>query len=339
MEEKMEKEKNENRKESRKVTRFEEKIESGRNTRKPTRKENRIYTRKKTFLNNKTFATKLLLKLTETILDPIVTCVSILKFEPQNRLTPDEEIHSKKEKETDSNKATRGYLSEREIEIETIPVNENSFSIPAIKEKVKEEAKLREREKDEISKKDNLIITLENDINITDSKEDFIYKDLIKKEDEEKSPERGSKHAHHPQNSRSVEMRSRSSSSIPYSNKIIAAKGMKPKIGKTKPIDDNEDLKLGRKRISSYDKKSSSIFDKDLDYVYEKDNTNPRKSVDLSQKYNFETTTITIIPKKNKAQEDIKKLEDDYNNRINNLKKQYEEKIKEISDLYKDKEK
>ena len=78
-------EKNENRKESRKVTRFEEKMESERNTRKPTRKETRIYTRKKTFLNNKTFATKLLLKLTETILDPIVTCVSILKFEPQNR--------------------------------------------------------------------------------------------------------------------------------------------------------------------------------------------------------------------------------------------------------------
>ena len=209
-----------------------------------------------------------------------------IKKEHQYRLTPDEEIHSKKEKETDSNKATRGYISEREIEIETIPVNENSFSIPAIKEKVKEEEKLREREKNEISKKDNLIITLENDINITGSKEDFIYKDLIKKDDEEKSlkilsPERESKHAHHPQNSRSVEMRSRSSSSIPYSNKIIAAKGMKPKIGKTKPIDDNEDLKLGRKRISSYDKKSSSIFDKDLDYVYEKDNTNPRKSVDL----------------------------------------------------------
>ena len=78
-------EKNENRKESRKATRFEEKMESERNTRKPTRKETRIYTRKKTFLNNKTFATKLLLKLTETILDPIVTCVSILKFEPQNR--------------------------------------------------------------------------------------------------------------------------------------------------------------------------------------------------------------------------------------------------------------
>jgi CRP-like cAMP-binding protein len=42
-------------------------------------------TKKSTFFSSKTFAAKLFLKLTNNAIDPVISCVSILKFEPQNR--------------------------------------------------------------------------------------------------------------------------------------------------------------------------------------------------------------------------------------------------------------
>ena len=49
------------------------------------RNEKRRSTRKNNFFNSKTFAAKLFLKLTENYIDPVIPCISILKFEPQNR--------------------------------------------------------------------------------------------------------------------------------------------------------------------------------------------------------------------------------------------------------------
>ena len=54
-------------------------------TEKNKRIEIQRKTRKNTFFNSKTFAAKLFLKLTENTIDPIIPCISILKFEPQNR--------------------------------------------------------------------------------------------------------------------------------------------------------------------------------------------------------------------------------------------------------------
>ena len=54
-------------------------------TEKNKRTEIQRKTRKNTFFNSKTFAAKLFLKLTENTIDPIIPCISILKFEPQNR--------------------------------------------------------------------------------------------------------------------------------------------------------------------------------------------------------------------------------------------------------------
>ena len=74
---------------------------------------------------------------------------------------------------------------------------------------------------------------------------------------------------------------------------------MKPKIGKSKlPINDN-DVELHKRRSSSYDKKSSYIFDKDFEDIYDKDKSilHERKSDPHIQRYNIETTKITIMPK------------------------------------------
>ena len=49
------------------------------------RNENRKTSKRNTFFSSKTFAAKLFLKLTESSIDPVITCISILKFEPQNR--------------------------------------------------------------------------------------------------------------------------------------------------------------------------------------------------------------------------------------------------------------
>ena len=49
---------------------------------------NRI-TKRKTFFKSSTFASKLFIKLANSSINPIISCVSILKFEPQNRTRRD----------------------------------------------------------------------------------------------------------------------------------------------------------------------------------------------------------------------------------------------------------
>ena len=73
--------KNETKKESKEETK---RVEIRENTRKYTQRM-RKKTKKSTFFSSKTFAAKLFLKLTNNAIDPVISCVSILKFEPQNR--------------------------------------------------------------------------------------------------------------------------------------------------------------------------------------------------------------------------------------------------------------
>ena len=49
------------------------------------RNEKKKSTKRNKFFSSKTFAAKLFLKLTESYIDPAIPCISILKFEPQNR--------------------------------------------------------------------------------------------------------------------------------------------------------------------------------------------------------------------------------------------------------------
>ena len=73
--------KNERKNESKEETKRVEIREHTRRNKQKARKK----TRKSTFFTSKTFAAKLFLKLTNNAIDPIIPCISILKFEPQNR--------------------------------------------------------------------------------------------------------------------------------------------------------------------------------------------------------------------------------------------------------------